>query len=94
MPTIAVVRVGSMTNKTELRLQRWEQMRQRGLLSFALTQGTVFGLVFFLFAWLTTPTSVPWLYLLAIFLVVGWIWGAVVWLVTMWIYRRHRHTSD
>jgi Flp pilus assembly protein TadB len=83
-----------MTTKTELRLQRWEQMRQRGLLKYALTHGTLFGATFFVFAWLTTPAIVPWLYLMAIFLIGGWIWGAAIWLVTMWIYRRQRRLSQ
>jgi hypothetical protein len=80
-----------MATKTELRLQRWERMRQRGMLRFAFTQGTLLGATFLLFAWLTTSSDLPWLYLTIMFLIAGWVWGALMWLVSMWMYRRQRH---
>ena len=83
-----------MATKSELRLQRWERMRQRGMLRFALTQGTLLGATFLLFAWLTTPSDLPWLYLTIMFLLAGWVWGALMWLVSMWMYRRQRGESQ
>ena len=83
-----------MATKTELRLQRWERMRQRGMLRFALTQGTLLGATFLLFAWLTTSSDLPWLYLTIMFLLAGWVWGALMWLVSMWMYRRQQQRSQ
>jgi hypothetical protein len=83
-----------MATTTELRLQRWERMRQRGMLRFALTQGTMLDATFLRFAWLTTSSDLPWLYLTIMFLIAGWVWGALMWLVSMRMYRHRRQRSQ
>jgi hypothetical protein len=69
-------------------------MRQRGMLRFALTEGTLLVATFLLCAWLTILSDLPWLYLTIIFLIAGWVWGALMWLVSMWMYRHQRQPSQ
>jgi hypothetical protein len=56
--------------------------------------GQIAGRNIFTVAWLTMSSGLPWLYFTIMFLIAGWVRGALMWLVSMWRYRHRRQPSQ
>lgn len=83
-----------MSDIRQLRLARWEKIKQGGIWRFVLLRGMIgWGLtcglimVFFELA-LRKAEAFPWYLLMGLFVIGGFVWGLAMWHVTMWSYSR------
>jgi len=83
-----------MSDIRQLRLARWEKIKQCGFWRFVLFRGVlgwglctgVIGVIFELGS--RKAEAFPWYLILGLFLVGGFVWGLAMWYVTMWSYSR------
>ena len=96
-PESAVAQLGFvrlMSDIRQLRLARWESIRQGGIWRFVLLRGVlgwgipmgVIGVVFELVS--SKAEALPWYLIFGLSLAGGFVWGFATWFVTMWIYTR------
>ena len=87
-----------VSNIHELRLARWERIRQRGPLRFALIQGVLLygGLLWLSFAVIAWSrySFAEWTHFIGIAavgaLVGGFLFGILMYFFTMWTYHRYK----
>ena len=83
-----------MSDKQQLRLARWERIRQRGIWRFVLLRGVlgwgltmgIIGIIFERVSW--KDEAFPWYFILGLFLFAGFLWGLGTWFLSMRIYSR------
>src|SRR5438552_3868086 len=89
---IPVVR--RMSDIRQLRLARWERIKQGGIWRFVLLRGVLgwgltMGVIGVIFEHVSRKAEAfPWYSILGLFLVGGFVWGLIMWFVTMWSYSR------
>jgi len=83
-----------MSDIRQLRLARWERIKQRGIWHFVFVRGVLgwglpMSLVGIIFDHVSRKEeALPWYFILGICLVGGVLWGFAMWFVTMQIYAR------
>jgi hypothetical protein len=88
-----------MSDKQQLRLARWERIKQRGIWRFVLLQGVLgwglaMGIIGIIFEHVSRGAEAfPWYFILGLFLVGGFVWGLATWFLSMRIYSRPPKTG-
>jgi hypothetical protein len=83
-----------MSDSRQLRLARWEKIKQRGFWRFVLLRGALgwglsMGIIGIVFEFVSRRAEAfPWYLILGLFLAGGFLWGIATWFVTMWSYSR------
>ena len=83
-----------MSDIRQLRLARWEKIKQCGFWRFVLFRGVLgwglcTGVIAMIFELVSRKAEAfPWYLILGLFLVGGFVWGLAMWYVTMWSYSR------
>ena len=83
-----------MSDIRQLRLARWERIKQRGIWHFVFFRGvlgwglpmSIIGIIFEHVS--RKEDALPWYFILGICLVGGFVWGLAMWFVTMRSYSR------
>jgi hypothetical protein len=83
-----------MSDIRQLRLARWEKIKQggfwrfvllRGVLGWGLTMGVI-GIIFELVS--RRAEAFPWYLILGLFLIAEFVWGIATWFLSIWCYSR------
>jgi hypothetical protein len=88
-----------MSDTRQLRLARWEKIKQRGFWRFVLLRGVFgwglpMGIIGIIFENVSRKEEAfPWYFILGLFLVSGFIWGLATWFMSMRIYSRAPKTG-
>lgn len=83
-----------MSDKQQLRLVRWERIKQGGIWHFVFLRGVLgwgltMGIIGIIFEHVSRKEEAfPWYFILGLFLVGGFVWGLATWFVSMRIYSR------
>jgi uncharacterized BrkB/YihY/UPF0761 family membrane protein len=83
-----------MSDIRQLRLARWERIKQRGFWRFVLLRGVLgfgltMGIIGIVFEHVSRKDEAfPWYFMLGLFLVAGFVWGLATWFVSSRIYSR------
>jgi len=83
-----------MSDTRQLKVARWERVKQRGIWRFVLLRGVLgwgltMGIVGIIFEHVSRKEEAfPWYFILGLFLVGGFVWGLATWFVSMKIYPR------
>ena len=93
-----------MSHIADLRIARWERIKQAGILRFVLLRGVLgWGLFTAILVSVVTltaserppiPMSIFLPLIFGFFLVGGAVWGLAMWFFTMWHYSRALHARD
>ena len=88
-----------MSDIRQLRLARWERIKQRGIWHFVFFRGVLawglsMGIIGIIFEHVSRKEEAfPWYFILGLCLVAGFVWGLATWFVSMKIYSRAPKTE-
>jgi hypothetical protein len=83
-----------MSNIQQLRLARWERIKQGGIWRFVFLRGVLgwglaMGIIGIIFEQVSRQSEAcAWYLILGLCLAGGFVWGLGMWFVTMWSYSR------
>ncbi len=77
-----------MSKKEDLRKDRFERIKNAGILRFVLIKGTLWGLIVFALGYTLNRPPVAWYSVLLLCLLGGFIWAFVMWFITIWLRGR------
>jgi hypothetical protein len=83
-----------MSDTRQLRLARWERIKQDGFWRFVLLRGVLawgltMGIIWVIFEQVSRKAeALPWYLILGLFLVGGFVWGVATWFLSIWYYSR------
>jgi len=83
-----------MSDIRQLRLARWERIKQGGIWRFVLLRGILgwglpMGIIGIIFERVSRKEEAfAWYLILGLWVLGGFVWGLAMWFVTMWSYSR------
>lgn len=82
-----------MTDREKLILERYRNIKERGLIKYSFVYGSMFGLLIFALTVTEVNIGFNWYEWLVICFVCGLGWASVMWLFVVWQYNKRSHSS-